>query len=613
MFRFRYLWLLAAIMIIFFYNSLWGGALNASAAGRFGDLQGHWSKIAVSRAAALDMISGYSDGQFKPDREISQIEALVLFMRAEGYASDKSSVPKKTTRTSGAPIKTPVIPWGQSYLDMAAEKQFLSSEQISAFNSGAPASRAEVAALLTRILNLPVPNQAADASSSATFSDLAECPPAYLSYVIAVSDKGLMSGFPDGSFGPNRSIKRGEAAALLSKLIDLGWAKVPANRRLEGWIKTMGVQKGAQEMELVSLQGTQKVKLDPNVQCFNDSQECLLQDAVNCQVEVILNSKKQAACIILGERRSLEASDKQITGTVKAVVLGKDSMLVLSDLDCEDRILPLSWDAVMDGTIKGGNTKGFQSLKAGAFVKVSLTDNQVTRVTGLETKNISGTVRSLSESRMSFITKGSSGKDKPDWFKNWDRARVVDKDGNKVGGVTRGDKVKVTYLDPIPGEIDDEIPLEIEISSASALKKVTGVVQSTRDSEDAYQITLNKDKDYDLDSSANVYLSDGTETDFDVIRKDDKVEMQVDSAGIAMKVSIILKTVTGEVQSTSSSGDKYEITLTEDNVYQVDSTAITYEDDTKTSFDAIQTGDQVELGVDGSGVVMRINITTAGS
>ncbi|PKM76621.1 MAG: hypothetical protein CVU90_11760 [Firmicutes bacterium HGW-Firmicutes-15] len=598
----KYARLLVTTLIIFAITGLFCGGISEGAAMPLNDLQGHWVRQAVSRAVALDLISGYPDGQFKPEQEISQIEALVLFMRAEGFNYDKAAAQKKTGKVPAQQVKTPQIPWGQNYLDAAAEKQFLSVEEVAAFSPQVSITRAQVAALLTRILQLPLVDQTVDASESKAFTDLASTPQAYLPYVLSISNAGIMSGYQDGSFGPNMGLKRSEAAALLSKLIEQRWAKVADDRRLVGWVKNLSQPKGALEIELVSLQGTEEVKLDPNVVCFKGAQECLPRESIDYQVEILLNSKKQAACISLLERRNLVANDQQIIGTVKSVAVGKDSLLVISDLNCQERQLPLSWDAVMDGTIKGGNAKGFQSLKPLTFVKVFLKDGQVSRVTGLETKNISGTVKSLSDLRLDLDGKASKI-GIPGWFNYWDRARVVDKDGNKAGGVMRGDKVKITYLDTIPGEIEDEIPLEIMISSTSKLKKVTGEVQASSSSQ---QITLKKDKVYQIDPSASVYLSDGTKTTFGTIRAVDKVELQVDGAGVVMKITIVLKKISGEVQSTNGAN---QITLKTDKVYQIDPTAAVYQaDGTQTTFATILAADKVEMQVDGAGIVMKLTI-----
>jgi hypothetical protein len=512
--------------------------MSLGAATPLSDIEGHWARKAILRAATLEFISGYPDGQFRPEQDISQIEVLVLFMRAQGFTFDKVTPQNKTSKDINQKVKTPIIPWGQSYLDTAAENQFLSTEEVASFNPEAPATRAQVAALLSRMLQLPVLDQTSASSGRAVFSDLDSSSLAYLPYIRSIADAGIMTGFQDGTFGPNLSLKRSEAAAVLSNLIEQRWAKVPGDRSLTGWVKQLSQPKNELEIELVSLQGTQKVKLAPDVQCFKGEQECLPQEAIDFRVEVLLNSKKQAAFISLLERRNNVASNEQITGTVKSVALGKDSLLVISDLDCQERCLPLSWDAELDGSVKGGNAKGIESLKPLTFVKVYLTDGQVTRVTLLETKNVSGTVGKSSGYRISLDGKASKNRI-PNWFDHCGWARVVDNDGIKTSDVVRGDKVKITYLDAIPGEIDGEIPLEIMITSRSVLKKATGEVQDTGSSEGLYQIILKKDQVYKVDSTAIIYLPDGTKTTFSAIQIGDKVELEVDGTGIAMKVTIV--------------------------------------------------------------------------
>jgi hypothetical protein len=149
---------------------------------------------------------------------------------------------------------------------------------------------------------------------------------------------------------------------------------------------------------------------------------------------------------------------EKIKGSVKSVALGAENLLVLNNLYCEDITLPLAWDAVLAGK---SARQGFKSLKAGVFVEAELSGGQVRKVTTLEVKTVSGTVETID--RRLYLKEGSS-KNKPGWFNYWDRARVVDKDGLKKGGVLIGDKVQITYLDPLPEGIDDEIPLEIKIT-----------------------------------------------------------------------------------------------------------------------------------------------------
>ncbi|MEN6348854.1 MAG: S-layer homology domain-containing protein, partial [Syntrophomonas sp.] len=85
---------------------------------QFSDLKNHWADPAVSRTSALELIKGYPDNTFKAEKELSQMEALVLFMRGAGYNFDKVSKKKANDKNPNTgTVKTPQVPWGQNYLD----------------------------------------------------------------------------------------------------------------------------------------------------------------------------------------------------------------------------------------------------------------------------------------------------------------------------------------------------------------------------------------------------------------------------------------------------------------------------------------------------------------
>lgn len=502
---------------------------------RFSDLKGHWAEEAVLTSYCCDLIKGYPDNSYKPEQPLSQLEALVLFMKTQGYELDKTKPAKNKPIVRNPAI--PTVPWGQNYLDTAVEKQLLSQEWTQNFIYDAPASRVQVALLLGRLLNLP--HDAATLSGEGPFSDLSGLSPEACAYVEGLNYAGIMSGFPDGTFRPHHSITRAEAAALLNKLNQGGWvkyAKGQDKRQMEGWISQLTLVGKKAELELTSLQGVQKLKLDPELVCFRQGKECFHQEAVNSQVRLYLNNKKQVSVISILEKIKTPAADQYLIGTVKSVVLGEDSLLIICDLDCRDRRLPLVPQAQLE-SLKAQN-KGFAALKPGAFVKVYLADDMVIRVSELKTESIAGMVEKISARTLYLEDKGSSKKNKPAWFNYWDRARIVDKNGQRMGTVLRGDKVQVTYLDPIPEGIDDEIPLEIKITSRPELKKVKGQVEKIINRSGNKAIIIKKNKEYPADN--NVTVTDavaGTTISFTDLNPGQEIEMYVDGAGVVMRIT----------------------------------------------------------------------------
>ena len=197
-----------------------------------------------------------------------------------------------------------------------------------------------------------------------------------------------------------------------------------------------------------------RIALSPSLTCFSEGKETSLPGILGARVEVLFNDAGQAACISVLSARPPTATDETVRGSVKSVALGVNSYLVMIDLQCNQRTLPLAWNAVVSSN-GATQTTGFQSLKAGAFIDAFLAGGNVTEVVPLVTKQVSGKVTSLADGRLTLNVQASQNQ--PGWFDSWDSARVVDNDGQYLGGVSQGDSVQITYTDPVPGEFD-EIP-----------------------------------------------------------------------------------------------------------------------------------------------------------
>jgi len=437
----------------------------------FTDLQEHWARNQVVRLAALEVIKGYPDHTYKPDQLVSRLETLVLIMRSGGFtaeadrlASSRNKQSKvrtgsgsKSNKSDAVSVPTPRTPWGQSYLDLAVEKGFLPLDKPEDFDADGPATRLEVAKLLARALYLVPPSlQSGSASaekdlfkiplaSAKVFSDEATLPPMDQAFIRAVAAANVMSGYPDGSFQPQQPLTRAEMAVILSRLVDRGWVKIPSGRRLTGWISGIKNQKGSQEMEFTSLSGVQKLKIAKAVQCYQAGEERPLVQAVNFRCEAILDGRKQVSWINLIEQKNASANLEKVRGSIKSVALGEDNLLVLNDMNCQNLVLPLAWDAVIGAK---NASQGFKSLKQGDFVDVETTQGQIKKVTVLEVKTVSGQVDRFNGGRL-YFKEGPSG-DSPGWFNHYDMARVVDKDGARRGDVLVGDKVKLPTWTPFP-------------------------------------------------------------------------------------------------------------------------------------------------------------------
>ncbi len=444
---------------------------------QYTDIKNHWAEYHINRLATMGVLGLFKGRTFYPDQAANKLEALALTMKTSGFSPN----PKKNTTTSnkpGAPRnnKRPAwesnIPvWGRPYVNLAVEKGFIYDPAKQTIDFDKPVTRIELARLLARVLNIvpPLNTQTLAAqvdttgetnSTQATFTDEHLVPEEDRPLLRAVVDTGIMKPYPDGRFSPNQSVTRAELVSIISGLIDLGWIGNNGKQSLEGWISQVVITRKNQELELSSLSGNKKYKLSRTVKCYKDGLAWPIRQAALYRCEIILDSNKQVSWINLYDQKTAVANTDKIRGSVKTLLLGNKNYLVINDLSCKDHLLPLSWDVKIfdDKTVKD-----ISSLKAGEFVDVEVNGEKVIKVSLLDTKNVSDTVAKI-EGRRLYL-KSDVSKSKPGWINHWDLARIVDKDGVPKSNVRVDDKIEVTYLDPHPEEIDDEIPLQIKITN----------------------------------------------------------------------------------------------------------------------------------------------------
>ncbi len=112
------------------------------------------------------------------------------------------------------------------------------------FNPEGNMSRAEAATMLARLHK-----DFADKAADNKFSDIA-AGSWYYNYVTFAAENGIVTGYVDGTFGPNKTITRAEFAAMLARFIELdaadgetAFSDVPSDNWAAGYIDAL-VEKG---------------------------------------------------------------------------------------------------------------------------------------------------------------------------------------------------------------------------------------------------------------------------------------------------------------------------------------------------------------------------------
>ncbi|WP_277220869.1 S-layer homology domain-containing protein [Peptoniphilus vaginalis] len=168
---------------------------------KFNDVsENYWGKNSIIKLADKGIVKGYSDGTFKPYKDITRGEFISLVNKSFGF-SKKSSVKFKDVLSDS---------WCYDAISVAVGEGYTNGYPDGTFRPNAEMSRAEAATFLTRIF---MKTNSEKVESRVDFKDnLPAWAKDSINYVV---EKGYMKGYPDGTFQANKSITRAEVCSLI--------------------------------------------------------------------------------------------------------------------------------------------------------------------------------------------------------------------------------------------------------------------------------------------------------------------------------------------------------------------------------------------------------------
>lgn len=197
----KFAWLVVMAMLL--------GMLPVPSFAYASDVSGHWAASHIEEMMGMGVIKGYPDGSFKPDKSITRAEFMVMVNTAFGF---KDSVSKSYSDVSSSD-------WFYSAVGIASGAGYISGYSDGTIKPNNSITREEAATMLSKAAGLT-----GNEDAYMKFSDYMKITWSK-SYVGAVSAAGIMSGYPDGSFGPSKSITRAESAVSIHKAMKGGMTK----------------------------------------------------------------------------------------------------------------------------------------------------------------------------------------------------------------------------------------------------------------------------------------------------------------------------------------------------------------------------------------------------
>ncbi|MFC0329669.1 asparaginase domain-containing protein [Paenibacillus sepulcri] len=169
------------------------------------DIAGHWAMASIEEAVAEGIVSGYSDGTFKPNQKLTRAEFAVMLINALKPQGTGAELAFK----DNAKIKG----WAADAVAQAVKAGIVSGYSDGTFKPDATITRSEMAVMIAKAMKLDT-----SAGTATGFADDAKIPAWAKGAVKAAKDNAIIGGRSGGMFAPNDTATRSEAVAILVKL-----------------------------------------------------------------------------------------------------------------------------------------------------------------------------------------------------------------------------------------------------------------------------------------------------------------------------------------------------------------------------------------------------------
>ncbi|AOY75627.1 S-layer homology domain-containing protein [Clostridium formicaceticum] len=168
----------------------------------FKDVAGHWAESYITALVEAGAISGYPDGTFKPNNNITRAEFATVLVKA----LDLEMAPGKVFQDTANH-------WAKDYIATAQANGILSGYDDTTFGANDLITREQMAVMITKAFNLVATEDVK------VFNDADNASVWAANAIEVVSSNGIVSGYPDNTFGPKNNATRAEAVTVIVKAL----------------------------------------------------------------------------------------------------------------------------------------------------------------------------------------------------------------------------------------------------------------------------------------------------------------------------------------------------------------------------------------------------------
>ncbi|MHB8918074.1 MAG: S-layer homology domain-containing protein [Desulfocucumaceae bacterium] len=494
---------------------------------KFRDISGHWAEQNIMFINYENVIKGYEDNTFQPNKPVNKEEAITMIVRMVNGEVSGTTLWGKQRDMSRASS------WARSYLNQAVEKGILSEVELNSLAFNKPAQRYEVAMWLVRALGLE--DKAIEkAGADLDFRDEEAIPAWARGYVEVAVDEGIIKGFPDHVFRPGTPVTRAEMATMLVKARE-GFDIVSPRQGFSFIRGTVtDIEDDSITIRKAAGKGDLTAELADEALVYLDGKLADLEEIDNGDTAAVLLDSDRKAIVVIARSTGDDDSDDNDSEEVEGTVESVSSSSITVKVDGQLKVYTLDDDVDVE---LDGNDCDVDDIKKGYEVELTLEDDKVVKIDadsdGADI-SVSGVLESVGSSsitvKVGSVLKVYTLSDNVDVTLD---GRDADKDD-----LRKGYDVELT--------IENGKVVEIDADSNDVEISISGVVESVGSSSLTVKVGSEL-KVYTLDDNVDVTL-DGRDADVDDLDKGYEVELTIEDSKVT-GIEAETETVSGEVES----------------------------------------------------------------
>ncbi|MBT2291684.1 S-layer homology domain-containing protein [Paenibacillus albidus] len=179
-------------------------SIGIAYAGSASDIEGNWANTQITKWMDQGLVSGYPDGQFKPNQLVTRAELIALINKSFGFMQTQATA-FTDARSSD---------WYYTDLLKASAAGYIQGYADGTFRPNNKVTRQEFAVIVSNLLELASPGE------GQMFQDTVASPTWSKAAIGQVSSKGIMTGYPDDTFHPEAYATRAEAIVIMDRALE---------------------------------------------------------------------------------------------------------------------------------------------------------------------------------------------------------------------------------------------------------------------------------------------------------------------------------------------------------------------------------------------------------